>query len=375
MSWQKLKINNLRNLQPLIFEPATSISFISGNNGAGKTSLLEALCLISTGRSFHGKKRESVINSEQTTLTIYGEYQKAESHSLKCGIGINKDGQLHFKINTVNQRNFELLTEQFCLKVITPDVFTSVIGTSEQRRNLIDWQLFHVEHLFKKIKYDYKKVIKQRNASLKLFAHRKNTDRAQIKNWDVQLVDLSNKLDLMRQNAISTLNEQIKNFSEATGKWLKELDLSHRYYRGWPKEKELASLLESNFEKDVEKGFTQYGAHRFDFTFLLNQQTVAECLSRGELKTLAVASQLAQVNTAVIKGRAVVVLIDDLFAELDYKHAIWCIETLLSLSNVQAMITGINIPANIKQRFAGKDIKWFHVEHGKIFTKPLLTEQ
>ncbi len=368
MAWDKISINGVRILSSVTLNIAPKLTLFSGDNGSGKTSILEALCILTTGRSFKSKNKLNLINHSQQKLTVYGEYnQHPQANQFNCGFGLNKENKTQFKINGIKQKNFHTISEVNCLKVITPDVFSSINGKVEDRRNLIDWQLFHVEHGFKKTKKDYKRILSQRNAYLK----RENANQSETKDiifWDEKINEYSIKLDLMRKEAIEQLTTELNYYYgiDKNHKLLGKYKLSHRYSRGWPKEKKLLDLLLENLTKDIEKGYTQYGAHKFDFLFLIDNKGVTECLSRGELKTLAVAAQIAQIAIAVNSGKSVLVLIDDLFAELDFNHAIWCIDTLMKLSKVQIIITGIEINPRVIERYTGKDFKWFHVEHGKI---------
>jgi DNA replication and repair protein RecF len=367
MGWSLIKGEGVRNLQPFKIEPSTKLSFFWGDNGAGKTSLLEAVCFLSTGRSFRGRSPDSFINAELALSTLFGEWANKQN-TYRIGIQRDRHNHLINQINGAKQKNLAVNNDLLAVKVLTPDIFSVVAGKADQRRNLLDWPLFHVEHVFRKAKTDVNRVLKQRNASLRMAKHKGLTAqiKEQIKGWDLQLVQLSQTLHQFRKSAAERLQNNLCSLQGEPGVWISKQKLTVRYQAGWPKAKELADVLIANLEKDVQKGYTQAGPHRFDLTLYTDNQATAEVFSRGELKTLAVASQLCQIERLVEEKQQVVVLLDDLFAELDSNHSTWCLEQLNQLTGVQSFITGITIPKAIKQRFSGKGTGWFHVEHGRI---------
>ena len=367
MSWSVIKGEGVRNLHPFKINPSKKLSFFWGDNGAGKTSLLEAVCFLSTGRSFRGKSPDSFINAELSTTTLFGEWL-SQKNTYRIGVQRDRKNNLINQINGAKQRNLSVNNELLAVKVLTPDIFSVVAGKADQRRNLLDWPLFHVEHLFRKAKTDANRVLKQRNASLRTAKSKGLTqqNKDQIQGWDEQLVKLAETLHQFRSSAAERLQNSLFSLKGKPGEWISEQNLSVRYQSGWPKAKNLADVLSANLEKDIQKGYTQAGPHRFDLTLYTDSVATAEVFSRGELKTLAVASQLCQIQRLVDEKQQVVVLLDDLFAELDSNHSNWCLEQLNQLAGVQSFITGINIPKAIKQRFSGKGTGWFHVEHGRI---------
>ncbi len=367
MAWTRIKGEGVRNLHPFVIQPSDKFSFFWGENGAGKTSVLEAICFLSTGRSFRGKSPEAFIHTEKTQSTLFGEWTQNQT-VYRIGVQRDRTNPLINQINGTKQRNLAANNQLLAVKVLTPDIFSVVAGKADQRRNLLDWPLFHVEHVFRKTKTSANRVLKQRNATLRaakkkgLSAQRKE----ELKGWNVQLVNLAEVLHRYRQTASQQLQTNLFALKGQPGEWIKQQKLTVRYQPGWPKAKSLTQALDDSLERDILKGYTHNGPHRFDLTLFTENTAAAEVFSRGELKTLAVASQLCQISRLVEKKQPVVVLLDDLFAELDNTHSTWCLEQLNQLAGVQSFITGINIPKEIKQRFSGKGTGWFHVEHGRI---------
>ncbi len=370
MGWETIKGEGVRNLHPFKINPAQKISFFWGENGAGKTSILEAICFLSTGRSFRGKTADAFISADLSKSILFGKWFHKET-CFRIGLQRDRKNNLVCHLNGAKQQSLQQNNQLFGVKVLTPDIFSVVAGKADQRRNLLDWPLFHVEHLFRKTKSNLNRVLKQRNAVLRSFKNKKLTAamKNEIQGWNSQLVSIANELHQHREKGAEELETSLLSMSGEPGEWIKKQNLSVVYQSGWPKGKNLQQVLDDSLERDLLKGYTHYGPHRFDLTLFTNKSAVAEVFSRGELKTLAVASQICQINKLVENKQQVVVLLDDLFAELDSTHSDWCLEQLTGLTGVQTFVTGINIPKRIKQRFLGKGIGWFHVEHGRIIAE------
>ncbi|HFB64516.1 MAG TPA: DNA replication and repair protein RecF [Aeromonadales bacterium] len=369
MTWKRIKSEGIRNLAPLELLPGKKTSFFTGENGAGKTSILEAVCLLSTGRSFRNSQNINFINEDQPFGYSYGEWKDDANSIQKFGVRRRRDKNIEIHKNGEKQRNLEQINNCLALKVITPDVFSSLSGTSQQRRNLIDWSLFHVEHSFRQQRMLYNRLLKQRNAILRRYKSTptdlKETTQ-ELLYWDKEMSKQGSSLENQRKRNVQQLQEGIDHLAAWPGTWPHKKQIKVKYLRGWPAEKKLEDHLKESFHKDLKRGFTQYGPHRFDINLYLGKAKVTDVFSRGELKTLAVACQIIQIKQLIDKGMAVVVLIDDLFAELDYDHASWCLEQIHSLNKVQSFITGVSIPEEIKAQYSLKGMRWFHVEHGKI---------
>lgn len=366
MSFIKISEEGVRNLEPLTFYPSPQLNFFTGENGAGKTSLLESICLLSTGRTFRNNYQQNYIAKDKEYCLSFGEWGHLDQIE-KIGVKREKNKNIEIKLNGVKHQTFEQISHIFALKVLTPELFTLISGTADQRRNMIDWALFHVEQPFRKLKNTYSKILINRNSLLKNWRTEPEVNNLRaISYWDKILNEHSQKLINMRQNSVQQLQKNLHKMKGLPLESILKEDIKLKFQQGWPIESDLESCLKSSLEKDIKRGFTQFGAHRFDIRLYVNNQKASDILSRGEIKTLAIACQIIQIQMLIEKGLSVVVLVDDLFAELDPSHAIWCLEQLHRLEKAQKFITGVMIPEVIKQKYSSKGMQWFHVEHGKI---------
>lgn len=352
MSIQTLKVSHFRNLSAVQLEPCPSFNFIYGNNGSGKTSLLEAIYLLSLGRSFRTHLSHRLIQRDCEHLIVHA------SLSLSTQIGVEKhsDGKTRIRVDGENKYSAAELARRLPLLLINPDVYKILEGGPKDRRRFLDWGVFHVEPEFLTCWQRAQKVIKQRNTLLRF-----NGSQQEILLWDRELCDVAMQLDRMREDYFLQFK---KVFVDVLALLLDE-PVSIRYYRGWPKEKSLEEALKDTLLRDKSLGYTQCGPHRADIKLLCNNISVADVLSRGQQKVLGCALQLAQGKLLKeIRDKHCIYLIDDLAAELDPQKREVLMEALVQL-NSQVFITAIE-ESTVNELSHFSSNKMFHVEHGVL---------
>jgi len=357
MSLTRLQIVNLRNIKQVSFVAASDLNVIYGANGSGKTSLLEAIHILGSGKSFRSNAIRNVINIDAESLVVYGEVVNG---CVKRRIGIERQvGQSRFRIDGQPLPSIVELVAQIPLQFFGPDLQKLLEQAPRLRRSLLDWGVFHVEHDFFKGWSRYNKLLKHRNALLK-----RRSDIAMIRYWDHELVRAAEQINAARSAYLERL---IPVFNDYLAELIPLESLNYHYSPGWNREHSLEQLLAENLQRDIKRGFTQSGPHRADLVFRIGNQPVSEVLSRGQLKLIVVALKLAQVKLLQdLHQKDCVILIDDLPAELDRINRKRVLSHLLQ-SKAQVFITCTD-PSLLE--FAGFtdgcDKKTFHVEHGLI---------
>ena len=302
-----LKINQLRTLSSVYLPLHSRFNFIVGPNGSGKTSVLEALYLLSCGHSFRSREIASIISYEQKALTIFARSQD------NVTISIQKSTTLPTQIKLNNQ--FCTATSQLAYalpcQIIYADIFQIIDAGSSVRRAVLDWGLFHVKPKYLGIWKEYKRVLKQRNALLK-----QSVCYDYFVPWDKQLSSLAVELDIMRHDYFIAWHATFQRvLNEITS-----TPCTLEYYKGWDKKctgKTLDVLLAEHFQSDKQRQYTQYGAHHADIFIHANDQKAKRVLSRGQQKTILIALKLAQ---GALLNSDCLYLFDDLPAELDEIH-------------------------------------------------------
>lgn len=361
MSIDLLRFTNFRNLasKQITFHP--KLNFISGKNGSGKTSILEAIYYLSTGRSFRSRTIESIINRHTSDLAEFILFGYLSDHSGSHQVGISKStiNPSQIRVNKQTIRSASTLAKLSPTLLIDPLSFELLNGAPNQRRQFLDWGVFHVEHSFSLHWINYINCLKQRNSLLR----NAKIDRILLDVWDRKLSEYGEQIHHMRQNYFNIFQEQLSEFLRYFG--LDE-NIKVSYFKGWDKTKSLIDVTHQFREKDIERRFTQAGPHRSDIKLLLYGQAARESLSRGQQKLLVIAMYLAQIQALVkIHKRKTVVLIDDVSAELDSENLKRVFNQLLTL-DTQIIVTLLNESMLDQLQENHSTYKMFHVEHGQI---------
>ena len=358
MRLTQLQIKNFRNLEDTQLTPVQGVNLIVGDNASGKTSLLEAIYYLSHVRSFRTQYVTDLILRQSPYLQLVANIETAENQTVPFGIRRSRN-KSEIRVNKQPVKRVSDIAAQFPVLAIHPDSYKLITGSPSQRRQYLDWGVFHVEHGFFQAWQRYKKALAQRNASLK---SKQKNDVCQL--WNNEIHTTAHYIDQLRQQYFDKLspyfNHLIKQFF---GDAIVDID----YKRGWPIDFELIKLLEQNLQKERMKGYTQYGPHRAEITIKVNGQSAQTCISRGQQKLLVALMRLAQaMQFTEATNNSCVLLYDDLPAELDANHR-KLILSVLSKMNIQLFLTAIE-----KQQLdlsAWKIKKMFHVEHGQVKTE------
>ena len=350
-----LEVFQFRNLKSVKITPHKGVNLIHGSNASGKTSLLEAISLLSTARSFRTTHIRQVIQHNQAFLRVTSKLGDQDAaRFIRVGIEKSPDSTT-IRVNGETVKQVSSLTSLLPMQLINPDVHKLLEQGPKYRRQFLDWGVFHVEHNFFSSWQRFYRVLKQRNSAL-----RSKTGKKQIQLWDKQLIMEAESLNRYRQDYLAAVAPLIKKYvSELLG-----LEVTLHYQQGWPKDTAYSDALAKSWEQDQERGFTRNGPHRADLTIKHNGHDVQTIFSRGQQKMLVSAMRLAQVAYLHQKtAQTCVLLVDDLPAELDEAHRQRFFELLLD-TEAQLFVTATE--ADLVKRTGSKDYKMFHVEHGEI---------
>jgi DNA replication and repair protein RecF len=360
MPLTRLSVTAVRNIDTVTLHPSPRINLLTGLNGSGKTSLLEAIHLLGLARSFRSTRLQPVIQHEKPACTVFAEVSCLGRQSRSLGVTRSRDGEYLIRIDGQTIRSAAELAEILPLQLINPDSFRLLEGSPKQRRQFMDWGVFHVEHQFLQVWQRFQKSLKQRNSLLR----RGRIPRSALDPWEVELVAVAEKIDSFRQAYLARL----KPVFEAALARLVDLDgLTLSYYRGWDRERALQSILDAQFERDMQLGYTQAGPQRADLRLRLNGQNAVDVLSRGQMKLVVCALKIAQAKLLEQNDRLAdcVFLVDDLPSELDARHR-GALCTLLEELGCQVFITGVEAEQLASSWREETPLAMFHVEHGHI---------
>lgn len=322
------------------------ITTIEGNNGSGKTSVLEAIYLLARAKSFRTPQKSELIRREANDAIARLQFGVKKSIAVKV-----EKSRAHYKVNRESIHKASQLSQAISVQFIGPHVQTLVTGEPSVRRAFLDWGLFHVEPHYLDARKNYVRVVKQRNAALLSNA----SDRV-LDSLDKSLISYAAALTESRQAYVRELNKQ----HQETVKALSPVNESTITYRkGWAKDAELSDALATSRQTDRKRNFTSVGPHRDDIQLAINGYNAKKFASSGQQKIAAISMILAQQN--FVKNEHKLLLIDDLVSELDIDR---CRSLMIYLKerNLDSVITSTGLP----DQLLGLVNTLFHVEHGLI---------
>jgi DNA replication and repair protein RecF len=366
MGIHRIKVSQFRNLNSVDLHLSPDVNFIFGVNGSGKTSLLEAVSTLASGRSFRTHKFKSLIAHHAQVSYLYCEYRQLGSE-FKLGMERHLNGDSIFKLDGGLVNSASQLAEALPCHVINSESFRLIEAGPLERRHFLDWLVFHVKPSFKRHWSQYNQCLKQRNALLR-------SDKItpfDVSVWDKPLAELGVLLTDDRQEVIQLWTSRLTQIISDLG-ILKDHQLSIEFYPGWNATLSLDEVLREKLNRDMALGHTGAGPHRADIKILLDARPADEVLSRGQLKTLVTALYLAQFKVfCQFMSKDGLLLVDDLPAELDAGNLAILCKGLGDLPRIQVFITGIDLRAvhetwSQQSPLASKAVKMFHVKQGQI---------
>ncbi|MBB5015555.1 DNA replication/repair protein RecF [Rehaibacterium terrae] len=363
MHLTRLQFARLRCFDEVALEALEAgVVLFTGANGAGKTSVLEAVHLLGYGRSFRGRVRDGLIRSGAADLQVYAEWRGGNDGRLHRA-GLQHAGR-HWAARLDGEAVATLadLCAAFAVVTFEPGSHELIAGGAEHRRRFLDWALFHVEPTFLPVWRRFARALKQRNALLK-----SGPVPAALEPWDRELGEAGEQLTRLRLGFLDCLRPALV---ETADEFLPELGTADLgFHPGWRREElPLHDALVLSRERDLLLGHTTVGPQRADWQVRYAGLPGRESLSRGQEKLTALACVLAQAREfARARGEWPVICLDDLASELDRPHQEQVLRVLLS-SGAQVLLTGTDPPPALRALDA--PAQWFHVEQRRVFPRP-----
>jgi len=351
-----LTVRNLRNLRRLSLELEADprLVVLTGANGAGKTTILEAIYLLARGRTFRGRKAGPLTTDGEARTFIEGRFRDGfgAGEVLITFEWTNQGSER--KVNGVSLAGRPPGENPLGVKLVGENPQTLLEGPPRLRRALLDWNVFHVEHQIGRLRRDLGRVLLQRNAALR-------KGRAGDSAWDQIFIDLANQITSKRHTFVDAWRRHFQALCREFP-FLEGCDLVLN--RGWPPERSLPEALTLARAAEAQRGQTLAGPHRADLMILRDQ--VPARLSRGQAKVAVALLQLAAEQVHLGRGLdASLWLLDDLDAELDAGTA-RRLSDLFDDSPSQRLATRPGTSADIPLAVTPRGLAMFHVEHGSL---------
>lgn len=364
MYLQQLSVINFKNYAEASLNFSEGVNVFAGNNGAGKTNLLDAIHYLSLCKSYFNPIDSQQIKQGTEFFIITGNFLRNDTvESVACSVKRNQKKQ--FKRN---KKDYQRLADHiglFPLVMVSPYDISIIIEGSEERRKFIDNVISQTDHQYLDELIVYNKVLQNRNALLKQIADTGRYDPGLMEVYDEQLVASGSRLFEKRrafmENFTAIFNRHYSYLSEDA----EQVELC---YESQLLADDFAALLNKNLEKDRVIERTSVGIHKDDLQFSIHGLPMKKFGSQGQQKSFLIALKLAQYTFLHQQnGFKPILLLDDIFDKLDDRRVTKLMQMISNHDFGQVFITDTNLD-RVKKIFEeiGVDIKLFKVKGGEI---------
>lgn len=316
MQITNLKLRNFRNHSKLDIEFSKNKNIIIGNNGIGKTNIVEAIYYLALTKSFRTNNDEVLIKDTEDFAVIEANIIDKLVNNYK--IVINKEGK-NIKIDGKPIKQISDYISKLNIILFNQEDLKIIKDNPSIHRKLINMELSQFNNEYLKYLSIYNKILKQRNMYLKSMQFNGNIPRDYLDIITEKLIDIGLKIYNIRNEYINEINIYIK---EIFRKIVKKENLQIKYISNFENKtkEELIKKYNNLFQKDLNYGKTHLGIHLDDFIFEINNKQAKDFLSEGELKNAVISFKLSEIKYCIkTKNKTPILILDDLFSELDNK--------------------------------------------------------
>lgn len=319
---KNLSLENFRSYEKREFDFDSKTNLIVGENGIGKTNLLEAIYCLSTGKSFRSSGQSKLINWSANYAIIRAIIaQKEEENELEIQYTTSpelnsKTIRRKFIINKVEKTRSAYLASNIKSVIFHPDDIRLVSGSPSRRRDFLDDILSQIDWRYSQAVSQYNRALKHRNELLDQIKIGQNS-RTELFYWDKSIIKNSEIIYQFRLDFFKFINNFLINHQD--------LEIKKIFIKYYPSVI-TQSKLDNFYPKDLACGYTQIGPHRDDFSFnnqifKSEDKNLSDWGSRGQQRLAVLAVRLAQINFIDSKNQSKpILLLDDIFSELDQEH-------------------------------------------------------
>ena len=314
MHLKNLQINQFKNHTQSIFSFTEQVNCFVGDNGAGKTNILDAIHYLSHSKSYFNHIDAQNIQFNMDYFMLKGNFTKKETtDEIQCNL---KQGE--GKVLKKNQKRYKRFSEhigQFPSVIISPTDSNLILEGSEIRRKYLDSSIAQYKQIYLKTLINYNKTLKQRNALLKQFSDRGYFDELSLETYNNQLIQLGTLIYDERTNFLKELTPVFNRYyAEISG----SKEAVNLVYNSQLNEADFKDLINASQVKDRASNYTQVGIHKDDVLFEMNNHPIKKIGSQGQQKSFLIALKLAQFEFIKNQiGFNPILLLDDIFDKLD----------------------------------------------------------
>ena len=370
MHVENLYLQNFRNIKNAELAFHNKINIICGENGQGKTSILEALYLLAIPKSFRSSSDKVLLQHEEDYFDIKGSFTRKNEEKIEIRLYYSPIEGKHVFYNGNKLTRFSEIIGTVPVILLSLEDLELSYGLPGKRRRFLDILLSQISPIYLQSLQAYKKSLQHRNRLLSLISDNKESVQSLFP-WNLQLTKYGLKLTELRYDFVEYLNSKINEYYTEISQKDENVQLFYRstidrYFSNIDKnerEQKYLEILTNKVEDDLRRNSTTMGPHRDDLSFKINDYHLKSYGSQGENKTFLISLKLAESDYIKEKsGKEPILLMDDIFGELD-DYRIGYLLDYLSVKG-QTFITTTH-----KNKFEAankKEFNYLKVDGGKI---------
>ena len=361
MRLNSLSILNYKNIREAELVFSSKINCFIGNNGMGKTNVLDAIYFLSFCKSHSNSIDSQNINHDSEFCFIQGKYLLGESvEDVYCGMKLRQKKQ--FKRN---KKEYERLSDHIGLLplvLVSPDDSALISEGSDERRKFVDGVISQYDKTYLNHLLQYNNALKQRNALLKL---ERSVDESLLDIWEEQMANFGNYIYEKRKHFINDFVPIFQNFYSDISNQNEKVSLS---YKSQHDDRDIRASMIATRERDFVLGYSTQGIHKDELEMLLNGYPIKRVGSQGQNKTYLISLKLAQFDFLKrTHNFSPLLLLDDIFDKLDSIRVKKIVELVSHETFGQIFITDTNREhLDLILLQLDQEAKIFHVENGEI---------
>lgn len=316
MLLKRLKLSNFKNYAEADVDLCHNINCFVGNNGVGKTNILDALYYLSFGKSYFNPVDSLNIRTDEDFFAIHGYYEENEENvEVSCVVKKGAPKQLKWNKNAYSKMADHI--GRIPLVMICPGDHQLIIGGSDVRRKFVDGVISQTDKGYLSHLLMYNRALEQRNRLLKQFSDDRYWDADTIAIWDDQLVLHGEKIIEARREFISVFQPLFDYYYQWISNNREVVSVSLVESSKGP----LAQQLVASRDRDKFAQYTTVGPHKDDIEMMFNNMSIKKFASQGQQKTCVLALKLAQVEyISKMTNKNPILLLDDIFDKLDIER-------------------------------------------------------
>lgn len=313
MFLERLVIKNFRNLLDIDLNFDSRLNIFVGENGEGKTNLLEAIYFLGILKSFRTNQDKQLIKFGQNDFYLNGKILKKNTQS-EINI-LFTPNQKKVKVNNKPLPKIIDLIGQLMVVAFTPEDLDIIKGSPAIRRRFMDIELSQVSSNYLYNLQRYLKILKHRNQTLSAIKRNGTVDIKELEAWDDQLVEIGSQIISKRKELISKLNPLMEKIYPRISGGKEKISIQ---YKPCVVEENFREKLEKRQKDEIRQEITLVGPHRDDISFYINDADSRYFASQGQQRTISICLKLADVqNIHLQTDEFPILLLDDVTSELD----------------------------------------------------------